>query len=251
MPGPLPPMTARAFTIILLIVGAAPALAGPCTPVEHQTTVCDDGKQILRVIRESVSPSKRYAIAWSVTGDNAMNDLEEDQPSADTPDDSSRSTENRDHVLNYLVRLSDGKALKVVDSRHFGDRQRYNHFTHDVFWSPDERTVVQVTDWRFGSSVASAYRIGADDVLTDPLRLTPPTRRAAAALLKTPKERRDIAKADATFSIETVENDGTIKLAVGFAAPKDQGVDFDIVMRIKPSGNTLTAEIKTIQRHKD
>ena len=226
-------------------------MSAPCAPVEHETIVCNNGNRILRVIRESVSPSKRYAIAWSLTGDSAANELEEDEPFADTPDDHSRSTENRDHVFNYLVRLSDGQVLKVADSRHFGDRQRYNHFTHEAFWSPDERYVVQVTNWRFGSSVASAYRIAPDDTVIGPLRLTPPVRRAASARLKTTKERRDIARADATFSIETIANDGTTKLAVGFAAQKEQGIDFDVVMRIKPSRKSLTAEMNTVERHKD
>lgn len=239
------------FTGMLLVAGAVPVLSAPCAPVEHETIVCNNGTRVLRVIRESVSPSRRYAIAWSVTGNNAADELVEDEPFADTPDDRSRSTENRDHVFNYLVRLSDGKALKVVDSRHFGDRQRYNHFTHEAFWSPDERYLVQVTNWRFGSSVASVYRIGPGDAVIGPLRLTPPVRRAAAGLLKSPRERRDIAKADATFSIETIANDGTMKLAVGFAAPKEQGVDFDIVMRMKPAGKSLKAGMKTVERRQD
>ncbi len=64
-----------------------------------------------------------------------MAGLDEDQRQADEAVSRSFSTENRDHVWNYLVRLRDGKVLKKLDGRHFGDRERYNHYTHQMFWS--------------------------------------------------------------------------------------------------------------------
>jgi len=114
----------------LLVAGGASAASAKCKPIERETTVCQDGRKILRIIRQSISPTKRYAVGWTVEdGKNAkanqeMADLEEDQRQADEPVGRSFSTENRDHVWNYLVRLSDGKALKRLDGEEKADMKK-------------------------------------------------------------------------------------------------------------------------------
>ena len=112
--------TALVIAATLLVAGGASPATAKCKPIERETIVCKDGRKVLRIVRQSISPSKRYAVGWTVEdGKNAkanreMADLEEDQRQADEPVGRSFSTENRDHVWNYLVRLSDGKALKKL-----------------------------------------------------------------------------------------------------------------------------------------
>jgi hypothetical protein len=243
--------TALLAVALLLAAGGGTALA-KCKAVERETIVCNDGPRTLRIIRESISPSQRYAVGWTIeNGKNAMANLDEDQRQADEPVSRTLSTENRDHVWNYLMRLRDGKALKKLDGRHFGDRQRYNHYTHQVFWSPDGRSFVQITDWRFGSSVASAYRIGPDDRVSGPVALIPIARRAAVSHSSDAKDADTLKTADATVDVSAIENDGTEKLSVGFAAPKDSSIDFNMTMKLKTAGRTLTAEATSVERQKD
>lgn len=249
--------TALFIVAMLFVAGGASSASAKCKPIEGETTVCDDGRKVLRIIRQSISPSKRYAVGWTVEdGKNAktnleMADLEEDQRQADEPVGRSFSTENRDHVWNYLVRLRDGKVLKKLDGRHFGDRERYNHYTHQMFWSPDERCFVQITNWRFGSSFASAYRIGPDDRVSNPVALIPVARRGALSRLNDPKDTDDLTKADATVDVTAIENDGTVQLSASFAAPKDSSIDFNMTMKLKPAGRVLSADVVSIERQKD
>jgi hypothetical protein len=244
--------TALVIVATLFVAGGANSATAKCKPIQRETIVCNDGPRILRIIRQSISPSKRYAVGWSIEGGKkAIADLEEDQRPADEPVGRSYSTENRDHVWNYLVRLSDGKVLKKLTGRHFGDRERYNHYTHQMFWSPDEKSFVQVTNWRFGTSFASAYRIGPDDRVSDPVALIPIARRGAVSRLNEPKDTAYLTKADATVDITAIENNGTVKLSVGFAAPKEPSIDFNMTMKLKPTGRALSADVTSVERQKD
>ncbi len=64
-------------TAMLVHCGAGAAVA-KCKPVEAETIVCNDGPRTLRVIRESASLSKRYAVGWTIeAGKNAMDGLDE------------------------------------------------------------------------------------------------------------------------------------------------------------------------------
>lgn len=236
----------------LLLAGSAGAAAAKCKPVERETIVCNDGPRTLRIIRQSISPSKRYGVGWTIEdGKDAMVGLDEDQRQADEPVSRSFSTENRDHVWNYLVRLRDGKVLKKLDGRHFGDRERYNHYTHQMFWSPDEKSFVQITDWRFGSSVASAYRIGPDDRVSGAVALIPIARRGALSRSNDASDTEYLKKADATVDVNAIQNDGTVTLSVGFAVPKDNSIDFNMTMKLKAKARMLSAELASIERQKD
>jgi hypothetical protein len=236
---------------MLVHCGASAAIA-KCKPAERETIVCNDGSRTLRIIRESISPSKRYAVGWAIEdGKNAMAGLDEDQRQTDEAVSRSFSTENRDHVWNYLVRLRDGKVLKKLDGRHFGDRERYNHYTHQMFWAPDERGFVQITNWRFGSSVASAYRIGPDDRVSGPVALVAIARRGALSRSNDANDTEYLKKADATVDVNAIENDGTLQLSVGFAAPKDASIDFNMTVKLKTVGRTVSFEMTSIERQKD
>ena len=245
----------RLLTLVgLTLLFACPGAnaASPCAPVEHETIVCKDGQHNLRVIQGSVSPSKRYAIAWGIEGgDPAVDDLVEDPLQEDQPQERSYSTDNRDHVWNYLVRLADGKILARLDGRHFGDREHYNHYQHKVSWSPDERYLAQVTDWRFGSSFASAYRIGADGRIAGPLQIIPPVHAAASRQLKSATDRTYTENAPAAIEVKSLVNDGTLKLGAGFAQPKEEGFSFEVAMKLAVAGKRLTAGVRSIKQVKE
>ena len=244
--------TAPFVVAALLLAGGAAVAIAKCKPIERETIVCNDGPRTLRIIRQSISPSKRYAVGWTIEdGKNAMADLEEDQRQADEAVSRTFSTENRDHVWNYLVRLRDGKALKKLDGRHFGDRDRYNHYTHQIFWSPDERGFVQITNWRFGSSFASAYRIAPGDRVLGPVALIPLARHDALSRSNDESDADYLKKADVTVDVTTIENDGTLKLSLGFAAPKDASIDFNMTAKLKTVGRTVTFQTTSIERQKD
>jgi hypothetical protein len=65
------------------------------------------------------------------------------------------------------------------------------------------------------------------------------------------KDADTLKQADATVDVSAIENDGTEKLSVGFAAPKDSSIDFNMTMKLKTAGRTLTAEATSVERQKD
>jgi hypothetical protein len=62
----------------VFICADAHAGMGPCVPDEHQGLVCGSGDGAARVIEETLSPSKRFALAWR-TPDGTP----DDQPDSD------------------------------------------------------------------------------------------------------------------------------------------------------------------------
>ena len=134
-----------AIGLAALVLAAAPAIAAPeesetvapCRTSEHETVVCDNGKRVLRVIRDSASPTGRYAVAWAMVNDNDLRKLPPDQPLPQASNVRSVNCALCGDVLNFLVRLPDGKVLKRLDGRHFGDEPRYNHYVNKVIWSPE------------------------------------------------------------------------------------------------------------------
>jgi hypothetical protein len=230
-------------------LAAAPASnKGPsiCKPVEHETIVCDDGTRILRVIRETTSPSGRFAMAWSTIDPKDMNDLEKDWLSKD--DDIKYHAKDVEHVRNYLVRLSDGKIIKQLEGAHFGDSATYNNRFYEPRWSRDSRFLLDLSNLKWRSEVASAYYIGKDDRIAGPYRIALPMRQAARSLLKRWKERRFVSKAPVKFAINRIDDTGIFKAAIELAEPKQDGYSFAMTMRIKPVANMLTSEVLSIKR---
>jgi len=240
-----------AFVLVLTPAMAAPEeseIVAPCKASEHETIVCDNGKRLLRVIRESASPSGRYAVAWAMVHDNELRKLPPEPAAAPLRTVNCALCGD---VQNFLVRLSDGKILKRLDGRHFGDETRYNHYVNKVVWSPDEQYVVQITDWRFGSNTAAAYHIGTNDRVLGPLRLTAPARRAAARALRRGPDKDYVLEKTAFIEVASIDNGGLMKFTAAMAAPKEQGFSFDMMMQFKPGARALVGDITSAEQKKD
>ena len=247
--------TAQALALVL---APTPALAAPeesdvvapCKSSEHETIVCDNGKRLLRVVRDSASPSGRFAIAWAMVNDSELRKLPPDAASSQNSNQRSVNCALCGDVLNFLVRLPDGKVLKRLDGRHFGDEARYNHYVNKVVWSPDEQYVVQVTDWKFGSNTAAAYYIGAGDRVSGPLRLTAPARRAAARALRRGQDKDYVLEKTAFIEVASIDS-GVMKFTAAMAAPKEDGFSFDMTMKFKPGARALAGDITSAEPKKD
>ena len=248
-----------ALGLAALVLALAPAIAAPeesdtvapCRPSEHETIVCDNGKRVLRVIRDSASPTGRYAVACAMVNDNELRKLPPDQPLPQASNVRSVNCALCGDVLNFLVRLPDGKVLKRLDGRHFGDEPRYNHYVNKVIWSPDEQYIVQVTDWKFGSDTAAAYHIGLGDRVSGPLRLTVPARRAAARALRRGQDKDYVLEKTAFIEVASIDSGGLMKFTAAMAAPKEDGFSFEMTMQLKPSARTLAGDIKSAEQKRD
>jgi hypothetical protein len=132
-----PRLAALALALLAPTIGAA---QGSCT-AEKYTTVCRSGDRELRIIRNTISPSGQYGIAWEVPSDAIV-----DERLVDGVPDGSKTAGNPDGsrkagvaVTNFLVRLTDGIPIRKVAGEHPGDRPFYNHREIEVTWSPNSR----------------------------------------------------------------------------------------------------------------
>ncbi|UPJ53738.1 hypothetical protein IVB30_21960 [Bradyrhizobium sp. 200] len=137
---------ALAFPLVLiaLYVQQAPAVhAQACVSNRQGGLVCGEGKAAMRVVADTISPSKNYAFAWrSEQGLPSGGDL---PPSG---------------VENLLIRIADGAVLAKLGGEYWatGD-MRANRYELIAAWSPDSQAVIEVANSRWESNSFAYYRI--------------------------------------------------------------------------------------------
>src|SRR5262250_1775743 len=97
--------TIRALAIAILFAGVAlPATAelGPCKRDAQETPLCGAGKGAARVVRNTMSPDKKFALAWR-DPDKDPGDVTEDDTDLELP----------------LIRLGDRVVLAKGDNGYF------------------------------------------------------------------------------------------------------------------------------------
>ena len=142
-------VTIPALAIATLLGGGLPAVAelGPCKADAQETPLCGSGKGAARVVHDTISPDKKFALAWR-------------HPDMD-PGDVTRDDAGDLEIL--LIRLADGAVLAKADTEYFRHPgQIANRRGEYAIWSPDSRMVIRMYDPRFGTDVFTLYRIGAD-----------------------------------------------------------------------------------------
>ena len=125
--------TVPALAIAGLLAGAAfPAMAelGPYKRDARETPLCGSGKGAARVVRNTMSPDKKFALAWR-------------DPDKDPGD----VTEDDTDLELLLIRLADGVVLAKGDTDYFRNPGvTANRREELAIWSPDSRMVIRQLD---------------------------------------------------------------------------------------------------------
>jgi hypothetical protein len=228
--------TIRALAIATLFARTAlPAMAelGPCKRDARETPLCGSGKGAARVVRDTISPDKKFALAWR----------DPDQDPGDV-------TEDDTDLELLLIRLADGVVLAKGDTDYFRNpgvmANRQEEF---AIWSPDSRTVIRQLDPRFGTAVFTLYRIGADGALAGDIDLIKIIKPALLARLK--RIGRD--PEDYTLLINNnasrLSNDGRLRFEViMFVIKKEPEVDYKVEMKVTSGKAPLGARIVSIRQ---
>src|SRR5215831_2866763 len=215
--------TIRALAIAILFAGVAlPATAelGPC-------------KRDARVVRNTMSPDKKFALAWR-----------------DPDKDPGEVTEDDTDLELLLIRLADGVVLAKGDTDYFRNPGvTANRREEFAIWSPDSRMVIRQLDPRYGTEVFTLYRIGADGALAGDIDLIKIVEPAVLARLK--QIGRD--PKDYTLLINnkssTLGNDGTLRFEViMFVIKKEPEVDYKVEMKVMSGKAPLRARIVSIRQ---
>ncbi len=232
----------RAFAvpIALMLAGlaAAPTAAGmgPCRPEAREdidkSLVCGSGDGAARVIRNTISPSKRLALAWRNSG----------APPTVVPE------ENDPNLELVIVRLKDGVTLWKADGAYWdtGDTHINNIF-EVATWSPDSRLLIETYDSRYSSDAVNLFAIGDNDVVTGPFDLLKVLGLAVRAQMKDVK---DADGYDFFISLDrpmTIDNRGLIRATIVMSPGKFGPYRYyKMTAQIVRNGNALDAKVLSV-----
>jgi hypothetical protein len=228
--------TVRALAFAGLFVGAAlPAMAelGPCKGDTRETPLCGSGKGAARVVRITMSPDKKFALAWR-------------DPDKDPGD----VTEDDTNLELLLIRLADGVVLAKGGTDYFRNPGvTANRREEFAIWSPDSRMVIRQLDPRYGTEVFTLYRIGADGELAGDIDLIKIVEPAVLASLKQigrdPKDYTLLINNNASM----LGNGGMLSFKViMFVIKNEPEVDYKVEMKVMPGKAPLRARIISIRQ---
>lgn len=241
-------MSTKALALMTVAVFSAAALAqpvSPCKPDDVGTLTSLKGKSELRVIRGTLSPGKRYAIAWATEEGKSGKDYE-----LITHDDYKARYAGGDSET-FLVRLGDAKVLTELKGEHLGDQARYNHRIARAIWSLDEGWMIAVNDEKWDTSHADAYHFGTGGV-SAPLDLLKVCLAAEHRYFERTPIKGSFDNYAQSLNVKSVANDGTMAALCQMQVIKeDDAYSFAIHVKLAATGNALTAKIQSVRRCAD
>jgi hypothetical protein len=213
-----------------------PAVAplGPCRPDQNEGLICGDGKGAARVIADTVSPSRRLALAWRAPG----------SAPTEPPDDG-------DDIERLVIRLADGAVLVRSKGDYWDTGETHvNRLQEHAAWSPDSRLMVESFDSRFSTDLVELHAISADDTASQRLDLLKIIQPATERQLK-----RTVKDASAyAFFLEkvTVDNRGVVRAAVQMWVPKDgPSASFAVTLAVTRKADKLAARVVVVRRTRE
>ena len=228
-------------------IASALAQAGPPEFDPFAGVTGDSAKY--RAIHDSASPDGRYAVALGFTKDIDWDGFKDsDFPGAYStngwqPDDEVPDPEYG-KIVNYLVELTTRRILGTTNGDYYGTRQRYNHDQCSITWSRDSRTLVEVTNWKWGYSRCSAAKISSAGKFLGPVDLGKYAEKTAQSFLSTRKGQKYQGSVD--ISVSTVTDSGVVNLTIlGQGTSGDHkgdvffSLDESVRVRETPSGLQL------------
>jgi hypothetical protein len=237
------PQTFRLVALAVALCTSVASAAEPACMAETYTTVCRDGARELRIIRNTISPSGQYGVAWEVPADGTAEDWvrggETDGSKLAGDYDGYRRKGGR--LNNLLVRLADGKAIRKLAGDYIGDHPFYNHREVEVTWSPDSRYVAILNQDKWTTDVSDMYFV-SDGTASEPVSLVSICKRVTKAEVNK-RRRKGPAPYAAAASVSSVGNDGTVTALCDREQIKNDHFDMGISVRLTPEGNRLRAQV--------
>lgn len=150
-----------------------------------------------RMIAGSVSRDGMYALAWGLKGKSTVVGEADDNGYLSVDADDAE-------IMNYVVNLRSKEIVGAIAGKHFGDKTRYNHMTHEAEWSGDSQFVAQVCDAKWASLSAGVYQIVNDAKVSPETDLIAPARAAAFKKLKGSPQLKKFKEDDFAITLSDV-----------------------------------------------
>jgi hypothetical protein len=222
-----------AFPLILIALHmqqVAAAHAQACARDQHGGLVCGEGKAAMRVVADTISPSKNYAFAWR--GEQGLS-------VGDPPPG----------VENLLIRISDGAVLAKLGGEYWATGEvRANRYELIAAWSPDSGSVVEVANSRWDSASFAYYRIGGATAAKLDLRaLVEPVMTARLP----PRNRKGNSFRVRTDLPLKLDERGRLRFTAMLYVPKGEtSNDYKVQVNIRTTGGKPSAQVVSMRRVK-
>jgi len=206
---------------------------GPCQPDTHEGLICGSGNGAARVIADTISPSKRLALAWRSPG----------APPTEQPDD--------DEIELLLVRLSDGAVLSTQKGAFWDTGEmRANRRDQQAAWSPDSRLIVETYHSRFSTDSMTVFAIAPGDKASLSLDLLKIMDTAVRAELK--RRVRNVEPYELYVQRVAIDRGGRIRALVDLWVPKDgPSATFAVAAAVTRKGDALAARVTSVRRSRE
>jgi hypothetical protein len=226
----------RAPAVPLVLVAcyalqAPGALAQACVADQHGGLVCGAGNTAMRVVADTISPSKNYAFAWR--GEQGLSVGDPPPPG----------------VENLLVRLSDGAVLAKLGGEYWATGEmRANRYELAAAWSPDSRSVIEVANSRWDSDSFAYYRIeGATATKLDLRALVEPVMTARLP----PRNRQGNSFRVREDLPVTLDARGRVRFTAMLYVPKSEtSNDYKVQVNVRTTGGKPSAQVVSMRRVK-
>src|SRR3954471_15250863 len=223
----------RAFPLVLIalyVQQAAAVHAQACISDQPGGLVCGEGKAAMRVVADTISPSKEYAFAWR--NEQGLT-LGSDQPPSG--------------VENLLVRISDGAVLAKLGGKYWATGEmRANRTDLLAAWSPDSRSVIEVANSRWDSDSFAYYRIdGATATRLDLRALVEPVMTARLP----PRNRKGNSFRVREDLPVTLDARGRVRFTAMLYVPKSEtSNDYNVALNVRTQGGKPSAQVVSLRR---
>lgn len=224
----------RARAVILVLIALylqqiTAVHAQACVADRHGDLVCGEGNAAMRVVADTISPSKEYAFAWR---------SEQGLPSGDQPPAG---------VENLLIRISDGTVLAKLGGKYWAtEEMRANRADLLAAWSPDSRSVIEVANSRWDSDSFAYYRIdGATATKLDLRAVVEPVMTARLP----PRNRQGNSFRVREDLPVTLDARGRVSFTAMLYVPKSEtSNDYKVAVNVRTQGGKPSAQVVSMRR---
>jgi len=220
------------FLIALYALQAAAVHAQACVADPHGGLVCGEGKAAMRVVADTISPSKEYAFAWR--SEQGLQSGGDQPPSG---------------VENLLIRIGDGAVLAKLGGEYWATGEmRANRTDLLAAWSPDSRSVIEVANSRWDSDSFAYYRIdGATAARLDLRALVEPVMTARLP----PRNRQGNSFRVREDLPVTLDARGSVRFTAMLYVPKGEtSNDYAVQVNVRTQGGKPSGLVVSLRRVK-
>lgn len=204
-----------------------------CVADQHQSFICGEGKDALRVFPSTIAPSGKLAFGWRTS---------EGLPSG--------QAEPSGVLEDVLVRLPDGAVLGQLGGSYWATGEmRANRYDLIAAWSPDSRAVVEVANSRWDTDSFRFYAISESGVVV--LDLHELVERTVRTKSPRGADKGRVFRIREDLPVK-LDAEGGLSFAAILFIPKSEeaALGFRVELKIKTVKSSAAARVVSVQRAK-